>query len=328
MCISRKLALCLCVVVGVMVCVVAAPAGAKPVTGPATHFGIVPGSFHMAPSSDQAGAHANLTTEFEFASNARGETDGDVRNIVVNLPAGFDASDTAVPTCSDAQLLEGQGTQLQLPNCPAASAVGHVTLDLSGEKDEVPVYNMQVTSFGVAAQLGFIIATNPYVITVQVRPGDTGLTTTSPDIETNIELSSISITIWGVPAAAEHDTERVQVCKGTTELVCEFSETPQQTREDLEEHVAIKYGPVSANVPVKPFLSNPTSCGAFTAAISAIRGRNREGSLQRAPKSARSPNANACRLTPRSKCSPLRLPRNRPPGWKCLWLCRRVGNSR
>jgi hypothetical protein len=249
--------------------VIVAPAGAKPITHPGEHFEIVAGSFHMTPSTGEAGAHENLTTEFKFASNARGETNDDVRNIVVNLPAGFDASDTAVPTCTDAQLLEGQSLGLRLPSCPPASAVGHITLDIAGVKREVPIYNMEVTSFGVAAQLGFIIATNPYVITVSIRPGDTGLTVTSPDIQTQIELSSVSITIWGVPASPEHDVERVQVCQGATELVCEFGETPQQQQEQGLEDREVTLGPVSANVPVKPFLSNPTSCGSFTASMSA-----------------------------------------------------------
>ena len=34
---------------------------------PSVHpFGIVPGSFHFTTSSDQAGAHADWTTAFEF----------------------------------------------------------------------------------------------------------------------------------------------------------------------------------------------------------------------------------------------------------------------
>ena len=68
-------------------------------------FEIVPGSFHLTPSSLQAGAHANLTTTFDFAHNAQQKTFGDVRTTVVNLPPGFIGNNTAVPTCSVAQLL-------------------------------------------------------------------------------------------------------------------------------------------------------------------------------------------------------------------------------
>ena len=76
------------------------------VAEPSEHpFEIVPGSFHFAPSSDQAGAHANWITSFDFAHEESGATFGDARNIKVELPAGFDANNTAVPTCTQAQLL-------------------------------------------------------------------------------------------------------------------------------------------------------------------------------------------------------------------------------
>jgi hypothetical protein len=69
-------------------------------------------------------------------------------------------------------------------------------------------------------------------------------------------VHAISVTNWGVPAAHEHDVERQQVCEETetgTERVCS---------NDLG-------GPVAANVPAKPFLSNPTSCGLFMASMKA-----------------------------------------------------------
>src|ERR1022692_4691499 len=65
---------------------------------PSVHpFGIVPGSFHFTTSSDQAGAHADWTTAFEFDPEGRGVQYNDAREIVVRVPAGFDASATAVP---------------------------------------------------------------------------------------------------------------------------------------------------------------------------------------------------------------------------------------
>ena len=62
--------------------------------------------FQFSTTSDQAASHADWVTSFDFAhEEGRERTYNDVRNIVVNLPAGFDASDTAVPTCSQAQLV-------------------------------------------------------------------------------------------------------------------------------------------------------------------------------------------------------------------------------
>ena len=47
------------------------PLGVSPTAAqaqPSPHpFEIVPGSFHLTPSTDQAGAHENLTVAFDFA---------------------------------------------------------------------------------------------------------------------------------------------------------------------------------------------------------------------------------------------------------------------
>jgi hypothetical protein len=62
----------------------------------------------------------------------------------VNLPAGFLGNNTALPTCSDAQL-EGAGLRSE---CPADTQVGEISLDLTLFQHTpllltVPVYNMQ-----------------------------------------------------------------------------------------------------------------------------------------------------------------------------------------
>ena len=85
-------------------------AAGQAVAAPSEHpFEIVPGSFRMFGSTGQAGAHEDLTTEFDFTHGASGRPYNDVRNTVVNLPAGFTASNTAVPTCSPGQLLGEAG---------------------------------------------------------------------------------------------------------------------------------------------------------------------------------------------------------------------------
>ncbi len=223
-------------------------------------FEVLPGSFHFSSASGRAGAHSDWVTEFDLAHNAKaetyGETYGDLRNTVVNLPAGFDAANTAVPTCTDAQLLAGASIVDRIPDCPPASAVGTISLDFGNERITVPIYNMQVTSFGVTAELGFLIATDPDILTVRVRPDDTGLTVTSSDTPSVGDIHDIVVTIWGVPASHEHDLERQQVC------IEVFGREKRECTSWLG-------GPVSANVPIKPFLSNPTSCGYSTATMSA-----------------------------------------------------------
>ena len=213
-------------------------------------FEIIPGSFHLTPSTTQAAAHENLVTEFNFAHDAKERTYNDVRNVVVNLPPGFIGNNTAVPTCADSQLLGVGGIHHKLPKCPPASAVGQITFLFEGKIATFPLYNMETTSFGVVAALGFRFVTLADVMPVSVRPGDSGLTITSPDIESVGEVHDISVTVWGVPASHEHDLERQLVC---AEGSC-YNELG---------------GPLPVNIAVKPFLSNPTSCGSFKATMRA-----------------------------------------------------------
>ncbi len=255
---SSRIATCVTVAVcAVLACVLPATAVSEPSEHP---FEIVPGSFHFAPTGDQAAAHDNWVTSFDFAhEEPSGRTYQDVRTIVVHLPAGFDASNTAVPTCTESQLLNGEGL---VPDCPVASQVGQINVELQLNaqrppfKETFPVYNMEVTSSGVAAILGFRAAGEfTSLLVVHVRPNDEGLTVTTPNIPKISEAHNIKVTIWGIPAAPEHNSERAETC-GI------YGEEPPVCRNEYPT-------PQSANIQVKPFLSNPTSCGTFTASMEA-----------------------------------------------------------
>ncbi len=251
--ISQKLPFSAVLIVGVVVLVFVGSAAAEP----SSHrFELESGSFHFTPSTDQAGAHANWVTTFDFAHNSKNQTVNDVRSTVVNVPAGFNASSTAVPTCTQSQLLSGAAIQMdRLPSCPPGSTVGQISLDFGAERITVPVYNMEVTSFGVTAELGFLVYTDAQLLTVRVRPGDEGLTVTDPEIENLGEPHDISFTTWGVPASHEHDVERQEICRGAISggTVC----------------ANLAGGSEAAGIPAKSFLSNPTSCEPHVASMTA-----------------------------------------------------------
>ncbi len=223
-------------------------------------FEIVPGSFHFSPSTDRAAAHSDWVTSFDFAHESSGATFNDVRNILVNVPAGFDASSVAVPVCTDSQLLGGVGQLQEVPRCPIASQVGQISVDIKlGENEPVgrvtvPVYNLEVTSFGVSAELGFRIKIYTFRLVVGVRPGDSGLRSITPDISRVSENSNIVFTLWGLPASHEHDEQRGQTCG--------LNGQPPVCHNEFG-------GPQESHIAVKPFLANPTSCGSFTATMEA-----------------------------------------------------------
>jgi hypothetical protein len=147
---------------GVVSLAFAGAAAAEP--NPKKPFALVPGSFHVTASTYQAGAHEDLTTAFDFAHNTLGHTYNDVRTVAVNLPPGFIGSNTAVPTCSVAQLLtprpysplrtfNGVGAQ-----CPPASQIGTITFSIEiGAQPALstfPLYNIETTTPGVTAMFG------------------------------------------------------------------------------------------------------------------------------------------------------------------------------
>jgi hypothetical protein len=232
---------------------------ASAIAAPSEHpFEIVPGSFHVSTSTSQAAAHADLTISFDFAhQGVEGPSFNDPRTVLVNLPPGFIGNKTAVPTCTFAQLVGDNAVgERGNPECTPASQVGTISFDgravgTGFEHATVPLYNMEVTSFGVAAQLGFNLAgTIVQTLDASLRPGDAGITVTTPNVERIGEARNISVTTWGLPADHVHDPQRGLECFSDFHPVCTG-------------------GGMSANIPVKPFLSNPTSCMTHVATIEA-----------------------------------------------------------
>jgi hypothetical protein len=228
---------------------------------PSSHpFEIEPGSFHVAPSFGQAAAHEDLTVSFDFAHEGEnGPTYNDGRTTIVNLPPGFIGNNTAVPKCTVGQLI-GKGSigTHGDPECSPASQVGTISVKthLVRERDEVeevlvPLYNMEVTSFGVTAELGFNLAGLVIQeIPISVRPDDSGITATAANVQQLGEFRKASITTWGLPASHVHDPQRGLECYGALKPPC-------------------LGGGESAGIPVKPFLANPTSCEAHIASMTA-----------------------------------------------------------
>ena len=272
-------------------------AGAAPSSVP---FGIEPGSFHFVSGSEQAGAHSNWAMSFNFGHEPDGSTFNDLRSVVNEFPTGFDASNTAVPTCTEAQLLAKNpiAPEGYLPDCPVASQVGQITSEIFVVKNTpelvtFPVYNMEVNNFGTTAEVGYnAVGLFTLISQAVVRPTDEGLTAVTSNVPKVGEAHDITVTLWGIPAAAEHNAERGAVC-GTG------GERPPVCHNELG-------GPQEARIPVKPFLSNPTNCtGPFTAAVRAESWRNqrnhKRNGLAPLPKLVLSPGVIAYRLNRRSK---------------------------
>jgi hypothetical protein len=205
-----------------------------------SEFGIVPGSFTVHAENrdgtvDQlAGSHPYAYTlafnlEKDAEANVKG---GNPRDVIADLPPGFLGNPLAAPRCTRAQF-EGF-----FSNCPAETAIGVVEAVFAHGGDQVtlPLFNL-VPPPGVAAQLGTSGAGLDVLQSASVNSeddyrievGDYGLPT---------PVSSISETIWGVPAEASHDAERT------------LNAIDQQGP------------PVPSNAPPTPFLTMPDDCDA------------------------------------------------------------------
>ncbi len=270
-------------------------------------FGVAPGSFSTTLASVQAGAHADMTTSFSFGSDAAGSTEGQLKDLAVDLPAGFAGDPAATPTCSATQLNEGLSAHFS--NCPLDSQVGTitVTLGIRGFTFQVvsPVYNMQPLS-GEVARLGFKTAVISSNIIVTVRPpgspgGGYGLQATSPNLDSGfLEVLESKVTVWGVPADPSHDLMRGTECEAST---C-YGPPGSGGNQVEKEHEPIG---ASATIPAEPFLSNPTQCTAesLTSTIKVDTWQNPLSSTELAELASSGPSAEDRSVGPMTGCERL-----------------------
>jgi hypothetical protein len=204
-------------------------------------------------STTQAGAHPDLTLDVEVAQDPTSEPNvfglkspyAATRDIRFDLPPGLigDPNVLGVPQqCVVQELLS-----FQEPNggCPNGSQVGISTIATYGLQRQFPepVYLMQPPGGDVVARLGVIAGIYPTFIDIRVRSeGNYGLQAEVENAAPTAKLVGLETTLWGVPAAKSHDTER-----------CTLSEA-------FLENCLISPSRPPGSRPL-PFLTNPTRCG-------------------------------------------------------------------
>jgi uncharacterized repeat protein (TIGR01451 family) len=225
-----------------------------------------------------AGDHPySATTSFTVNTVPSGNggavaADQDVKDLAVNLPAGFLGDPSAVPQCPRAvfALPVTNPTAYVTEKCPIDSQVGAATVVLtfgaSGAERDVymaPVYNVAPEE-GEPATFGFTlpaIAAINVSIPAHVRTGgDYGVTATVSDVSELEEVLSTSLTLWGVPGDHAHDAQRGDACSSFLKAGG-LVQCPDK-------------GGHSFTGPVKPFLTNPTDCAqqAQAAPVTTITG--------------------------------------------------------
>ena len=172
----------------------------------------------------QAGGHPyDFTTSIDF--NTHTDPDpyyGDVtpieptRDAYLDLPPGLIGNPTAAGQCTLLELGNGAGISPE-PLCPPSSQVGLNTIRFNYgtslvRSDTLPLFNL-VPPPGVPARFGFNVLSTPVVFDAKLRSdGDYGLTAAFEQIPEGLTAVGSTVTLWGMPAAVAHDSERA--CPG------------------------------------------------------------------------------------------------------------------
>lgn len=172
----------------------------------------------------QAGSHPyamTTTINLEPGGGLSGEpgnvfSDGDLRNLRLDLPAGLIENPSAVAQCSLAEFSTARQspfeTSLSGESCPDASQIGIVRIRSSyggGGERTFGVFNL-VPPPGAPSEIGFSAFGSPIVFIPEIREadGDYQLSDLAVDISQHVNVSGLELTIWGTPWAAAHDYQR------------------------------------------------------------------------------------------------------------------------
>ena len=232
------------------------------------------GSHPYALTSTIVFEHAVIREEESYEENSNGEEiatgepeviariGGNPRDLTLNLPAGLVVDPAAIgETCTEAELETRPSAG---GGCPAAAAVGVVTIYASGlgEKVKAAVYAMQAPE-GVPAELGVDAGGVGLVmhITGHMRAGeDDGLSAEVSELSQAVSVYGLRLTLWGDPSDPSHDAQRgVCASSGAVRKAIEKEEFEAEIREDGAARKQYSFD-CPAEATGAPLLTLPGSC--------------------------------------------------------------------
>jgi hypothetical protein len=196
-------------------------------------FGFQPGAagFDVAIEGEgkpqtQAGSHPQaIVTSIDF--NRAGEragqpgvpvTDGDARDVQIELPPGLIENPGAVDKCTQDDFHTPRGSPFEASasgeSCPAVSQIGVVTLRSSAEgagheSRSFGLFNL-VPPPGFPSQIGFSPFGVPIAFTPHIRDlgGEYGTTLDLRNLSQRVDVYGMTIAIWGTPWGVSHNGQR------------------------------------------------------------------------------------------------------------------------
>jgi hypothetical protein len=195
-------------------------------------FGFLPGAegFSVAATEHdgspdaQAGSHPyqlTTTVNLKLGPESPGQpgvpfSDGDLRDLQLELPPGLIENPSSVPKCSQAQFNTARESPFEASesgeNCPARSQIGVVAVKssfASGSTHYFGAFNVAPPP-GAPSEIGFAPFGVPIALTPSVRQseGEYGLTLGLENLPQRLSVSGLQLTIWGTPWNLTHNEQR------------------------------------------------------------------------------------------------------------------------
>jgi hypothetical protein len=172
---------------------------------------------------------------------------GNIKDVVVDLPAGFVGNPQAVATCPK--------SAVKLNDCPQSSQVGIAEANniAAPQLQLSAIYNV-VPNGDAPAQFMFDTGGGPVLLTPRLRSdGNWGINVDARNLTEANPLFAAEVTLWGDPADPVHDHQRCALPSHVGDTCAGHNSGGSNPGEDI--HL-----PHSSSISRRPFLRNPTRC--------------------------------------------------------------------
>ena len=167
-----------------------------------------------------AGSHPlSLTFKLGFETGAGGLTDGDVRDLSLELPPGLIENPNfsrQVRPCSEAEFNTPRDSpwedSMSGESCKDGAQVGVVGVRSSAGGGTVRTFGLfnLTPPPGAPSELGFNAFGEPVVLVPSIRQadGEYGITLRARNVSQLFNVSGLTLTIWGTPWSVLHNFQR------------------------------------------------------------------------------------------------------------------------
>ncbi|HEY0390514.1 MAG TPA: hypothetical protein VGC63_02265 [Solirubrobacterales bacterium] len=169
-------------------------------------------------TATQAGSHpASVSFGVNFALEGSGPfSQGDLRNLSIEMPPGLIERPTAVPECSSEDFHTPRESpweeSLSGESCQDKAQVGIVTVRSAREGGSTRTFGLFNLSPppGAPSELGFNPYGNPVVLVPSIRQadGEYGINLEARNVTQLLDITGLTVTIWGVPWSVIHNGQR------------------------------------------------------------------------------------------------------------------------